>query len=318
MNEPAISRDIRAEAAAWLARLHADDRSRADEEAFRAWLAAAPAHAAAFEAVDHAWSVAGGLSRQGGRQRQAFSRRTILAGSAGLAAAALGTFSFVQRSAARTYQTDVGEQRHVSLEDGSQLFLNAQTRLAVRFSDDQRDVTLEYGRANFRVAADAQRPFVVQAAERRIIAGPCNFDVRCENGQVQVVLISGEVRVKSDDTQARNAKADALLLRAGDRLIAQANRTRRDRPNLTPLLAWQTGSAMFENETLADAVREMNRYSSEKLELADERARTLRVSGVYRVGDNVSFARSVSRLLPLNVDRHGNRIVLTASESEDR
>ena len=53
---------IRADAAAWLARLRADDRCAADEAAFRAWLDASPVHAAAFEAVDRMWSYVGGLA----------------------------------------------------------------------------------------------------------------------------------------------------------------------------------------------------------------------------------------------------------------
>ena len=62
MTDPAPSPEIRAEAAAWLARLHAEDRDAADEAAFRAWLAASPEHADAFEAVDRMWSDVGGLT----------------------------------------------------------------------------------------------------------------------------------------------------------------------------------------------------------------------------------------------------------------
>ena len=40
MTDVAPSPEVRAEAAAWLARLHAEDRDAADEAAFRAWLAA--------------------------------------------------------------------------------------------------------------------------------------------------------------------------------------------------------------------------------------------------------------------------------------
>jgi transmembrane sensor len=315
MSGEAINRETRAEAAAWLARLHADDRSLADEEAFRAWLAADPANATAFEAMDHTWSLAGGLSRNR-RERNGISRRTVMAGGAGLAATAIGVLSFTRQSAARTYQTDIGEQRHISLEDGSQLFLNAETKLTVRFTDMQRDVDMEYGRANFRVAADPGRPFIVQAAERRIVANQCNFDVRCEDGKVQVVLIGGEAAMQP--VGSPNIPRPQDVLRAGDRIVVEGGSNRRDRPNLTPLLAWQTGSAVFENETLADAVQEMNRYSSEKLEVADPRVKALRVSGVYRVGDNTAFARSISRLLPVNVDRRIDRLMLTAADSDSR
>src|ERR1700759_3975080 len=58
---PAPSREIRAEAPACLARLHAENRDAADEAAFRTWLSADPAHAAAFEAVDRMWRDIGGL-----------------------------------------------------------------------------------------------------------------------------------------------------------------------------------------------------------------------------------------------------------------
>ena len=56
------SPQVRAEAAAWLARLHAEDRNSGDEAAFRAWLGASPDHVAAFEAVDRTWSDVGGLT----------------------------------------------------------------------------------------------------------------------------------------------------------------------------------------------------------------------------------------------------------------
>ena len=60
-----------AEASAWLARLHADDRDAADEVTFRAWLNDSPAHAAAFEVVDQVWSDVGGLINfRPGAQRQ--------------------------------------------------------------------------------------------------------------------------------------------------------------------------------------------------------------------------------------------------------
>jgi transmembrane sensor len=308
--------EIRAEAAAWLARLHADDRSAGDEEAFRTWLADSPAHAQAFEAVDQAWSLAGGLSRRTWPQRRRLSRRTVMAGATGLAAVAMGTLAFTQSGSARTYRTDVGEQKHVSLQDGTQLFLNAQTQLKVRFTETQRQVELDYGRVNFRVTPDARRPFIVQAAERRIIAGQCTFDVRCEDGNVQVVLIRGRADIQSAANTGSGPAPQQQMLQAGDRLVANGGHIRRDRPNLTPLLAWQTGSAVFENETLMDAVREMNRYSPEQLEVADSRVQGMRVSGVYRVGDNAAFARSISRLLPVNVDRLNDRLVLTAVDSE--
>jgi len=317
---PAPSREIRAEAAAWLARLHAEDRDVADEAAFRTWLSADPAHALAFEAVDRVWSDIGGLGslktvRADLRRSVArvpvaspglASRRLLLAG-VGLLAVTGGSALFWRSASAKVYETDVGEQKHVALDDGSQLFLDAKTRIAVSFSETARTVDLQYGRANFRVVPDAHRPFIVEAAERKIVATRCNFDVRCEGGKVQVVLIHGEADVRP----ASAPTIQGETLRSGERLVASNDVEKRDKPDLTRVLAWQTGYENFDREELAQAVEEMNRYSTQRVEV-DPSVAALKVSGVYRVGDNAAFARSLAKLLPLAVHEDGDTLVLTA------
>ena len=304
--------EIRAEAAAWLARLRAEDRDAVDEAAFRAWLNASPANATAFEAVDRVWSDVGGLKdlRTGWapmrRPAPALGRRVVLAGI-GLMAVGGGSTLFWRSASAKVYETDVGEQKHVALDDGSQLFLDARTRISVAFSDTERSVDMQYGRVNFRVVPDLKRPFVVEAAQRRIVATRCNFDVRCEDGQVQVVLIHGEADVKP----AAAKTGPGQTLRSGERLVASNEVEKLDKPDLTRVLAWQTGYENFDNEDLAHAVAEMNRYSTAKLEV-DSSVAGLKVSGVYRVGDNSAFAHSLAKLLPIAIRQDGDALLLTA------
>jgi transmembrane sensor len=304
--------EIRAEAAAWLARLRAENRDAEDEAAFREWLNASPAHAAAFEAVDRVWTDVGGLTdlRTGRvpmrRPATLLGRRALLAG-AGLVAVTGGSALFWRSASAKVYETDVGEQKHVALDDGSQLFLDAQTRISVAFSDTERSVDMQYGRVNFRVVPDLKRPFVVEAAQRRIVATRCNFDVRCEDGQVQVVLIHGEADVKP----AAAKDGQVQTLRSGERLVASNDMEKLDKPDLTRVLAWQSGYEMFDKENLAQAAEEMNRYSTARLEV-DPSVAGLKVSGVYRVGDNGAFARSLAKLLPITVRQNGDVLLLTA------
>jgi transmembrane sensor len=318
MSSDMPSPEVRAEAAAWVARLHAEDRDEADEVAFRAWLGASPAHALAFEAVDRIWSDVGGLKdlRTGRvptrRPAAVLGRRALMAG-AGLLVVTGGSALFWRSASAKVYETDVGEQKHVALADGSQLFLDAQTRISVAFSDTERSVDMQYGRVNFRVAPDLKRPFVVKAAQRRIVASRCNFDVRCEDGQVQVVLIHGEADVKPAATREGHSQT----LRSGDRLVASNDVEKLDKPDLTRMLAWQTGYESFDKEELAQAVEEMNRYSTARLEV-DPSVAALKVSGVYRVGDNAAFARSLAKLLPITVRQDGDTLLLTADTDPDQ
>jgi transmembrane sensor len=319
VREGVPSPEIRAEAAAWLARLHAEDRDAADEAGFRAWLNTSPSHAAAFEAVDRVWSDVGGLSdlrtdlRTGSlpvRERGQTSRRALLAG-VGLLAVTGGSAMFWRSASAKVYETEIGEQKHVALDDGSQLFLDAKTRVAVAFSETERNVNMQYGRVNFRVVPDLKRPFVVEAAERKIVASRCNFDVRCEDGQVQVVLIHGEADVKPASAPASQGQR----LQAGERLVASNDVEKRDKPDLTRVLAWQSGYEMFDNQDLAQAAEEMNRYSTAKLAV-DPSVAGLKVSGVYRVGDNGAFAHSLTKLLPVTVRQIGDTYMLSADSDQ--
>jgi len=320
---PVPSPAVRAEAAAWLARLHAQDRDAADEAAFRAWLNASPDHATAFEAVDRMWSDVGGLGnlRSGPpsdlrgpvacpHQPRLASRRALI-GAVGLLAVSGGSALFWRSASAKVYETDVGEQKHVALDDGSQLFLDARTRIAVSFSETARVVDMQYGRANFKVVPDLKRPFIVEAAERKIVATRCNFDVRCEDGQVQVVLIHGEADVKP--ASAPGARGQRLT--AGERLVASNDIEKRDKPDLTRVLAWQSGYQMFDNQDLTQAADEMNRYSTAKLAV-DPSVADLKVSGVYRVGDNSAFAHALTKLLPITVRQIGDTLVLTADPDQ--
>ena len=303
------------EAAIWLARLRADDRSLEDERAFRSWLMADPRHAAAFEAVNGMWDSVGALSRdlRNGEVplEPRFSRRTLLGGGVGLAVVAGGTFAFVQAAAAEVYQTDIGEQKHVTLKDGTGVFLDTDTKLVVDFDDKDRKVDLRYGRANFRVAPDATRSFAVEAAQKLVIGTRSTFDVRRFGDDISVLLIHGRATVKS------TADIDAgRLLRDGERLsFISGQSPKLDKPNLLPLIAWHTGQAIFENSLLTEVVLEMNRYSTIKLEVDDIRIARMKVSGVYRVGDNTNFARSLSRLLPVEIRVVDDRIQLVGDDA---
>jgi len=312
MTQPvAIPPALKAEAAAWIARLHADDRSATDERAFQAWLAQSPQHSQAFDSVTATWDLVGGL--RGGFPAVARSevarpqRRAVLA-ALGTLVVAGGTVGGWRAAYAGVYETDVGGQEHVALEDGTQAFLDTNTRIRVRYSDDIRAVRLDRGQVNFRVAPDARRPFVVDVADRRIVASHTTLDVYRDDDRVSVVLLHGSASVSGKAAQAGTQQT----LTTGERLLATAQSVRTDRPNLTPLVAWQFGQAIFENETLADAAAQMNRYSTIKLVIADPVAARLRLSGVYRVGDTSAFARSVASLLPVQIEIVDGQVRLVA------
>lgn len=312
---PGSSRNARAgnataEAAAWLARLHADTCTAADERAFRAWLAADPAHAEAFDRVTSVWDAAGALCADPlARSPQTLrpGRRAFLAAGGALAASVAAGAAW-QAAWAGVYETQVGEQKRVPLPDGSQMVLDTDTRLRVHFSERLRAVTLGRGRANFRVARDERRPFLVEAADQRIVVRQASFDVRRDGAKVSLLVLRGQAIV----TAAGEAAPTPEAVQPGGRLTSSPMEpVHLDRPDLAPLVAWQNGQAVFAGETLSQATTEMNRYSAEKLLITDDHVAALRISGVYHVGDNDAFARSVALLLPVDVLEVDGHILLS-------
>jgi transmembrane sensor len=298
------SDQVQAEAAAWLVRLQNDARSAADVAAFQAWVAADPSHAVAFEAVSGTWDITGGIPRdmRGQKRAHPVSRRRALVAAGGAAIAVGAGISYWREAAAGAYQTEVGEQKHITLRDGSRIFLDTNSRVDVDFGRTTRSAELQYGRANFRLVADPWRPFIVSTSSSRIVAAASALDIRRDGEQVSVLVIQGAAEI-----QRPNFPVTKLL--KGERFMAVANEEGQlDKPNLIPLLAWQTGQAIFENGRLSDAVAEMNRYSTTKLAVADSDTGELRMSGIYSVGDNLSFANSVSRLLPVKIVQEDGRI----------
>ncbi|MGE0668834.1 MAG: FecR domain-containing protein [Sphingomonadales bacterium] len=303
-----IPASIRAEAAAWLARLHSEERTRADEERFRAWLAMDGRHQEAFDLVTLAWDAAGGLKAVARPDRRPpVDRRAAM-----LAAAALVLVVSVigAREPARSafYSTQPLELRRVVLEDGSAVVLDTGTRIRVDMHRRAREVRMEKGRAHFEVVKDSRRPFSVVAGGEKVVALGTAFDVALDRREVEVTLLSGKVSVAPID-----GAAAPRLLKAGDRLVIEDGAVREaDRPDMIKMMAWRRGRAGFADETLADAIRQINRYSRRPLVIGDEAVAAMRVSGVYSTTDSEAFAQSIAELLPVTVQVSPSRIVLRA------
>ena len=298
--------EVRAQAAAWLARLRSEERGPQDEAGFRAWLAESELHRQAFDAINTVWEAAGALPRMP-RRRPVESRRAVMASMLALVAGA-GSLGVWRAATAGTYATAVGEQRRVALDDGSMIILDTNSKIRVDLGDERRQIELIRGRAHFEVVRDARRPFVVEAAGREVVAVGTAFEVTREKDEVCVVVTKGEVAVFDPKLTTRQT------VERGARVTLSDEGPRRDRPDLARVTAWRQGRAVFENDTLADAVAEMNRYSRRPIVLEGDAA-DMRVSGVYSTGDTEAFARSLATLLPLDVDLASNQVTISAQNS---
>lgn len=330
MNQHATQRakpsaQARAEAAAWIARLHGPNRSPEVEAGFRRWLAEGPERAAAFEFMTETWEKAGALRRRPFERaarrelpgfRISFSR-AALAAAAIAVLAVVGTLIYLRPDGV---VTGIGEQRTFALHDGTRVHLNTDTQVIERFDTRVRRVELTKGEALFEVARDPERPFIVVAGGHQVRALGTAFVVRNDPSRVAVTLVEGKVTV-SPAAEARSTgwpqeapssrQADTFTLEPGDRLVFAGTRAPQlDQPSIEKVTAWQRGQVALDNTPLADAVAEMNRYSPTRLVIADAAAAAIRISGVFRAGDQENFAIAVSRTYHLELRNSAGEIAI--------
>jgi len=222
--------------------------------------------------------------------------------------------------------TAVGEQRVVTLEDGTRLSLNTATKLRVQFTPQVRRVQLLAGEALFEVAKRPSWPFVVEVDNRTVTALGTAFVIRREAERVAITLVEGRIAIDDLDREVKSQLArmaqssiTSATLLPGERMTYAADQTpKKDHPPLDSVVAWQRGQAIFDNVRLADAVAEMNRYNDVvPLAIADAAAADLPVSGIFRLGDSVSFARAVAFNYGLRLSEDRTRIVLTSATDNE-
>jgi transmembrane sensor len=227
------------------------------------------------------------------------------------------------------YGTGVGEQRLVVLTDGTRMTLNTSTRVQVAYDQAQRLVSVEGGEALFEVIKDSRRPFVVRAAGAEVTATGTAFLVRVAqlgavaSAALEVTLVEGQVVVQRSDERTASVIRQPIVMAAGDRLkvrsaaggntpleAASATALQRDRPRMDGVLAWKRGEADFDDVSLPEALAEMNRYSTTSI-VVRPGLEMLRVSGVYKTGDNAGFARAVAELHGLTVQELAGHLQLS-------
>lgn len=195
-----------------------------------------------------------------------------------------------------SYETQVGEQRFVTLEDGSRVRLNTDSRVELRFSKRERRIDLDRGQAFFEVAHDRSRPFVVRIGDAQVTALGTRFDVRRDNGDVRVILAEGAVAVTNGDDR----RPAPQRMTAGQAIHLASGRAARPEPvDVDAATAWTTGRTIFTDTPLENAVAEVNRYTKYGIRLDAPAFATAKVNGAFETGDVAAFVTAVTALFPL-------------------
>jgi transmembrane sensor len=302
-----------------MVRLRSGEATDRDRERLDSWLAEAPIHRQEFERLAAMWNTldhAKSLLEIELREAEAeYQRRATAPSRLGwrrpgrllVAAGALATFLILLISwwglppKAIRYHTAKGEQRQVTLMDGSSVTLNTASEVIAQFSDKERLVVLDHGEAWFEVRHDEMRPFRVQVANGVVHDVGTQFIVNRSPEQVLVSVLEGIVEVRVAAPPESRAGAQPAVLRHGEQLWYDANGRLSSVASFNESMigAWREGKLIFQTQPLEQVLAEISRYRPEEIRLLDPALKSAPVSGVFNIRDVRSFVQALQDALPI-------------------
>ena len=301
-------------AIAWYAQLSSGEASANDHAAWQAWRQANSQHESAwlrvesitgkFETVPAAIGMRTLATKQS--RRNTLKQLAVL-----LAVGGVGVQGYRQlpwQSWSADLRTGVGEQRSMTLADGSQLIINTDSALDVEFTATQRLLQLHRGEILITTAKEpgAYRPFVVQTTHGRLTALGTRFAVRqLEHGTLLSVFEHAvSVGAASSSEPAYTVQANMASLFAEHGCISLS-------PLPTLADSWSSGFLYADNMPLPQFITELERYRPGWLRLAPE-LNQLRISGSFPLADTEAVLHSLARTLPIRIKAFSRYLVLIA------
>ena len=163
-------------------------------------------------------------------------------------------------------KTQIGEEYHAFLPDGSEIWLNANSEIVipVNYNKGYRNINLLKGEAYFKVAKDKTKPFRVFAAKTQIEALGTEFNVSyyAENKSIKAFLVEGSISVSKKNELAL-IKPNQLY--QGDDLTNASSVNKIDNP--ASQYAWKTGYFDYANTPLPDIIEDLSRWYNFQFEI---------------------------------------------------
>lgn len=167
--------------------------------------------------------------------------------------------------------TPKGHRSTITLEDGTKVWLNADSRLEYprSFAGSQtREVHL-HGEAFFDVTENKAQPFIVYAGDLRIKVLGTSFNVRSYQVEknIETTLVKGKVIIETnrgDDNNITLIPNQQAVFEKNTKKIVLENRV-----NTENYTSWKEGKLQFDDQSLSFIIQELERWYNVTIHVAD-------------------------------------------------
>jgi len=198
------------------------------------------------------------------------------------------------------------------LEDGSEITLNASTKIQVTYYRHQRHIALLQGEAIFNVTKDTNRPFIVETNTAKIKVLGTRFAVNKLSQLVRVSVDHGSVQVES------KAPVSSIILRNGQVAeVAQDAATGLQTVKLKKNVAadyfkFATGTVVFNQADIVEIADVLSRYGQRKVTAQGDS--TEKISAVLNTKDIDTFINTLPKIANVTVKQTQNGTLIQSAQ----
>ncbi|WP_316838419.1 FecR family protein [Pedobacter gandavensis] len=184
-----------------------------------------------------------------------------------------------------TLSTAVGQTYILNLPDRSKVYLNAASSLTYpsSFSESKIRRVQLLGEGYFEIAKDKAHPFVVESLGQQVEVLGTHFNINAYRNEpaLTTTLMEGSVKV------SKTSGNQSLMLKPGQQSILTEEGIKVTKVDTDLAKAWKNNEFMFENESIENIMRMVERWYNVEVVYIGERPTERFVGGVSRF-DNVS------------------------------
>lgn len=186
--------------------------------------------------------------------------------------------------------TATGQKQTLILPDGSKVIMEEETTIAYNFGDSKRQVTFA-GNADFEVAKDAARPFIVRVDEYSVTVTGTHFTLFAKPDEWQYIISLQEGAVKV------GYKSDTILMSPSETLRFYPKKEK----------------FMYDiNGLLGNVLQQLEAIYNVRFVLADESLADEPVYYAVEVGTTIDeIMDALQTLLPVTIQRQGSTYTLS-------
>lgn len=307
-NDNSSRETINEEAALWHARL---DSGTADERAFEAWRNADPRHGVAFARINATADVLDTLrglklaDEPKTTPTPVPNRRQFIVWGAGCLALAGGVSLWAVTNSRAQASTGVGDQKSITLPDGSQLTLNTDSKASWKFDDKERRIWLDRGEIGVVVASD-KRPCLIHAGTGVVKLTEGDLNARLREKTLDVTVLKGACTLSKGGQIGQQVGAGEAAL-AGPMNVHVRPVTASD---IQFTSGWRQGELVLDGQTLGVVIDEYNRYLNDKIVIADPSLTSVRLGGRFKTRDPKDFLTALQSSFGIHVSQGDGGSVL--------